>query len=71
MDLDCPEELVEAVIRDHYERTGRKFRRCHPRDVIRATIDLIKFEKRPYRLTKEMVDRAFELKFVTPNYEDE
>ena len=71
MDLDCPEELVEAVIRDHYERTGHKFRRCHPRDVIRATIDLIKFEKRPYRLTKEMVDRAFELKFVTPNYEDE
>ena len=71
MDLACSDALVEAVIDDHYVRTGRKFRRCHPRDVIRATIDLIKFEKQPYQLTKEMIDRAFELKFVAPNYEDE
>ncbi len=71
MDLECSDALVEAVIRDHYERTERKFRRCHPRDVIRATIDLIKFEKQPYTLTKDMIDKAFELKFVAPNYEDE
>ena len=68
---DFADALVEAVIRDHYERTERKFRRCHPRDVIRVTIDLIKFEKQPYALTKEMIDKAFELKFVAPNYEDE
>ena len=74
-ELECPDDLLEAlleaVIHDHYEQTGRKFRRCHPRDVIRAAIDLIKFEKRPYLLTKELMDRAFELKFVAPNYGDE
>ena len=70
-ELECSDVLVEAMIQDHYERTGRKFRRCHPRDVIRATVDLIKFEKHPYELTKETINRAFELKFVAPNYEDE
>ncbi len=29
------------------------------------------FESRPYRLTRELVDRAFELKFVSENFEDE
>jgi len=31
----------------------------------------MKFEKRPHALTTELIDQAFELKFVAPNYEDE
>ncbi len=62
--IECPMGLLADVIDSHYQRTGRKFRRCHPRDVLNVAIDLIRFEKLPYVLTKELLNRAFELKFV-------
>lgn len=68
--IECPMGLLTDVINDHYKKNGRKFRRCHPRDVIRIAIDLIKFEGLPFELSKELMDRAFELKFVSMNYED-
>ncbi len=70
-DLECPESLVQHTLCEHYEKTGRKMRRCHPRDVIRVAIDLIRYEKHPYRLTQDLIDRAFRLKFVTRKYSDE
>lgn len=70
-ELTCSDILLSHLINTHYENTGRKMRRCHPRDIIRVAIDLIKFEKLPHELTRELIDRAFELKFVAPNYEDE
>jgi predicted ATPase with chaperone activity len=71
MKIESPSGLVMDVIKDHYNSTGRKFRRCHPRDVIRIAIDLLRFENLPFVLTKELIDRAFELKFVAMNYTDE
>ena len=62
--------LLTEVINDHYKKNGRKFRRCHPRDVVRIAIDLIRFEGLPFELSQELMDRAFELKFVSMNYED-
>ena len=70
MKIECPMGLLTGVITDHYKRNGRKFRRCHPRDVVRIAIDLIRFEDLPFELSKELMDRAFELKFVSMNYED-
>ena len=70
MKIECPMGLLTEVINDHYTKSGRKFRRCHPRDVVRIAIDLIKFEGLPFELSKELMDRAFELKFVSMNYED-
>ena len=70
MKIECPMGLLTDVITDHYKKSGRKFRRCHPRDVVRIAIDLIKFEGLPFELSKELMDRAFELKFVSMNYED-
>ena len=70
-DLDCPEGLLTHIVAHHYEKTGRKMRRCHPRDIVRVALDLIKFESLEPELTNELIDRAFELKFVAPNYEDE
>ena len=70
-ELECPESLVRHIMHEHYEKTGRKMRRCHPRDVIRVAIDLIAYEKRNYELTQELIDRAFRLKFVTRKYKDE
>ncbi len=69
--LECSNEIVQYVLGEHYEKTGRKMRRCHPRDVIRVVIDLISYEKRPYELTTELIDRAFRMKFVSRSYNEE
>jgi hypothetical protein len=68
--IECPMGLLTEVIGDHYKKSGRKFRRCHPRDVVRIAIDVIKFEGLPFALTKDLMDHAFDLKFVSMNYED-
>lgn len=70
-DLDCPADLLDKMIQKNYYSAGRKFRRCHPRDVMGIAMDLISFERLPHQLTPELMDRAFELKFVAQDYSDE
>lgn len=57
--LSCSEELLDNFIEKHYVRIRRKFRRCHPRDVISHAMDLMDFEERPNELTDDLLDRAF------------
>ena len=56
--------LVARFIDKHYRKARRPFRRCHPRDVLSHAIDLIHFEKLPFELTDDLVDRAFESCFL-------
>src|SRR5579872_121086 len=63
-ELPCRPELVEGFIAKHYKPTHKAFRRCHPRDVLSHAIDLIHFEKLPFVLTEDVLDRAFESCFV-------
>ena len=70
MDIECPVGLLTEIVQEHYNKTGRKFRRCHPRDVVNIATDLIKFERLPYVLDRTIIDRAFELKFVSMDYQD-
>ena len=63
-DLKCPPGLVNRFVERHYQRTGKTFRRCQPRDVLTHAINLIQFEKLPRELTDELLDRAFESCFV-------
>jgi hypothetical protein len=56
--------LIPRFIDTHYRKPGRAFRRCHPRDVLSHAIDLIHFEKLPFELTDDLVDRAFESCFL-------
>lgn len=56
--------LLARFIEKHYRKARRPFRRCHPRDVLSHAIDLINFEKLPFELTEELVDRAFESCFL-------
>ncbi len=58
--LGVPERFVEK----HYVNGGKRFRRCHPRDVITHAIDILNFERRPMELTEEVLDRAFYSCFV-------
>ncbi len=62
--LPCSRDLTEEFIKRHYRQTGKKFRRCHPRDVITHALDLIRFEKRPHELNEELLDRGFESCFL-------
>jgi hypothetical protein len=57
-------KLLDAFIDKRYRQNGKVFRRCHPRDLLTHAINLIHFEKLPYRLTAEVLDRAFESCFV-------
>jgi hypothetical protein len=62
--LPYREDLVARFIDKHYRKARRPFRRCHPRDVLSHAIDLIHFEKLPFQLTDDLVDRAFESCFL-------
>jgi predicted ATPase with chaperone activity len=59
-----PDSLIARFIDKHYRKVRRPFRRCHPRDVLSHAIDLIHFEKLPFELTDDLVDRAFESCFL-------
>ncbi|HXB70898.1 MAG TPA: hypothetical protein VNY05_21870 [Candidatus Acidoferrales bacterium] len=62
--LACPQDLVDGFVENRYKKTGKPFRRCHPRDVLTHALNLIHFERLPHELTKELLDRAFESCFV-------
>ena len=56
--------MLARFIEKHYQHSSRPFRRCHPRDVLSHAIDLIHFEKLPFELTDDLMDRAFESCFL-------
>jgi hypothetical protein len=62
--LPFEESSVGRFIEKHYRGTGKVFRRCHPRDVLSHVIDMIHFEKHPFQLTDDLLDRAFESCFL-------
>ena len=62
--LECNPRLLGWFLDKHYHKTGKRFRRCHPRDVITHAIDLIQFEGLPLELSAEVLDRAFETCFL-------
>ena len=62
--LECPLPLVHAFVNKYYLATGKRMRRCHPRDVLSHALDLIHFEKLPVELTGELLERAFHSCFI-------
>lgn len=62
--LSCAESLISNFVAKHFTATGKRLRRCHPRDVIGHAIDLINFKKLPRELTESVLDRAFASCFV-------
>jgi len=68
--LPCHGPVVDYLMEKHYRETGKPMRRCHPRDILTHAIDLIHFEKLPYVLTEEVLDRAFESCFLQESEDD-
>ena len=63
-DLECPSGLPEWFVDTYYRKTGKRMRRCQPRDVLSHALNLIHFEKQPSRVTAELLDRAFRSCFI-------
>ncbi len=53
-----------SFVEKHYVQGGKRFRRCHPRDVISHAIDIIHFESLPMALNEDVLDRAFQSCFA-------
>jgi hypothetical protein len=66
--LESPTQVAKFV-EEHYERTGKIMRRCHPRDVLRHAKDIIQFEQLEPMVTMQLLQRAFESTFVSDEYE--
>ena len=62
--LACTPQVVNLFIQKHYLSADKRFRRCHPRDVIMHAIDIINFESLPMVLTEDVLDRSFQSCFV-------
>jgi len=62
--LPCPKGLVNRFIEKHYRKSGKPLRRCHPRDVLSHALNLMHFEKLPFELNEQILDRAFESCFL-------
>ena len=67
--LPCPENVLEDFIEKRYRRTGRRFRRCHPRDVLSHVINFLNFENLPFEVNPEVLDHAFESCFIEEEME--
>jgi hypothetical protein len=63
-DIAVHPAVLNNFIARHYHQARRPMRRCQPRDVITHAIDLINFERLPYQLTPEVLDRAWESCFA-------
>ena len=69
--LPFERHLLDAFIEKRYRQDGKVFRRCHARDLLTHAINLMHFEKLPYQLTAQVLDRAFESCFVQEEAEGE
>jgi hypothetical protein len=68
--LPFTREMITRFIDRHYRRSGKVFRRCHPRDVLSHALNLIHFEKLPFALTDEILDRAFDSCFLEESQDE-
>ncbi len=69
--LMCPklgfeydQEVIDYLIRTHYEETGRPMRCCHPRDLLMQVRNYCLYRKLPITLTPEYFDFAVDNYFA-------
>lgn len=66
--LNCDAALIDGLFARQYRGSGKRMRRCHPRDVLSHAIDYIHFERLPYELNDAVLDHAFSSCFLTVNH---
>jgi predicted ATPase with chaperone activity len=56
--LNFEPELLNGLLR-RYEREKREMKACEPRDLTERCLDICRYEKRPQKLTPELLDLAW------------
>ncbi len=55
---------LRYLIQEHYMKSGRDLRACHPRDLCDQILDEAKYRNTDPAMTRELIDRACEAYFV-------
>lgn len=58
------DEGLRYLIQEHYMKTGRDLRSCHPRDLCDQILDEAKYRGQPPAMSRDLIDRACEAYFV-------
>ncbi len=62
--IECPAEMVDYLVAQHFTAAGRAMRFCHPRDLLRQIKNFCSFASQPLRVTKKAVDSAVKTYFA-------
>jgi hypothetical protein len=62
--IELKQEVLDYLLKEHYEKAGVKLNACHPRDIIEQIIDIARFRETPPVMTKEIIDEAWANYFV-------
>ncbi len=61
--LECSGNIIDYLIEEHYEKTGRTMRRCHPRDLLETIQDFCVYQNEDLQVNRDLLDRAAETYF--------
>ena len=64
LDFEFTREPLDYLIKEHYEKTGRPFRCCHPRDLLMQVKSFCAYMHEPVELTARNLDAAVENYFA-------
>lgn len=62
--LEFRKDVLDYLLKEHYEKTSVKLNACHPRDIIDQIIDIARYRETPPVMTKEVIDGAWANYFV-------
>lgn len=51
-------EVVDYLLETHYRQTGRRLRRCHPRDLLQQIRNFCAYHELPLELKEDYIDRV-------------
>jgi len=59
------EKALVYLLKEYYLKLKVPLRACHPRDLIEEIINIARFSNRPPRLTKDLIDQAWESYYLS------
>ena len=62
--VEYRDEVVNYLLEEYYDPTGRSMDACHPRDLVEQIIDIARFREIPAELSRENIDQACKTYFV-------
>ncbi|MBW2702300.1 MAG: ATP-binding protein [Deltaproteobacteria bacterium] len=63
--LRYSDDAVSYILDSYYQEYDMEMRSCHPRDIVNLMIDVAKFQKKPPKLEKSLIDQACMSFFVS------